>query len=113
MKNESSWFTKYIITLLKIHLKQTKSDFDTKPLLPPSLSFLDNYFRERVSGIAKEKQNGFECMFCGRVFATRKSIYLHLIKKHKEDIESYAQSLIKEIEDKVRRTGELLPLSDS
>lgn len=109
MNEEQPWISKYAITVLKIYLRQTKGDVDTRSLLPPSLSALDDYFRSRISEIVKPTERGYVCSFCGGCFNSRKSMYLHLIKKHGREVSNYALELIREVEDRVKKTGDVSP----
>lgn len=107
MNNDHEWFVRYVHFLLKKHLRQVKKDFDTKSLLPPSLSSLDDYFYQRVSDLARETKSGFRCIFCEKVFSTRKGIYMHLIKKHLIDIEEFSINLLREVERMIKKTDML------
>lgn len=101
----SDWTVKYVTASLKKLLKQSRGEIDTKCLLPTSLAQLDGYFQRKVSMLVRVKEGGLECYFCGRLFKSRKGIYIHLTRKHAEELAEYAVRLLSEVEEAVKRAG--------
>lgn len=104
MEPVPEWIKAYSSTVIKIRLRQTKGSPDPKELLPPSLRAFEEYLRERVTGVVREcHDDTYQCMFCKRKFASRKGIYLHLIRKHQIEMCSYLSDAVKEIESYVKK----------
>lgn len=103
MGQAPEWIKAYSYAVLRRYLRQTRRDIDPRELLPPSVVVFDRYISERVLGVIRRLDDGeFACLICGRRFASRRGIYLHLVRKHREELEEYFGKIVREIESLIK-----------
>ncbi|MEM0020858.1 MAG: hypothetical protein QW333_01500 [Fervidicoccaceae archaeon] len=99
MKVRPLWLEKSISSLVRESLKMEIGEIGNEDLLPPSIVPLKNKIVERLNLLySKDKKNdeSFTCLICYRSGFTKKGLYYHLLKVHKERLMDEVTEIVEE-----------------